>query len=229
VLETIKALQDQGGVTVTVIDGVAGEGRTVTLYPVLSFVICDNKEAAALASVKAGQTARPCRFCNCKLSEMNSFLGGNVYGLRDPNTAARAINDANKEYCAEHSIHYDVKVSQIVTDFGSRVHLLLCFVWQNAFMTHPQALGPTGLMHVYECFPPDLLHTLCGGVVRYACVWSLEVIKVSRSFGLTHVIVHRWPSFNRLLRCSAAKSRFGEFIQKCSNIGMGPQQTESLI
>jgi hypothetical protein len=54
-------------------------------------------------------------------------------------------------------------------------------------MTHPQALGPKGLMHVYECFPPDLLHTLCGGVVRYACVWSLEVIKVSRSYGLTRL------------------------------------------
>jgi len=31
---------------------------------------------------------------------------------------------------------------------------------------------------VYDLFPPDLLHTLHGGAVRYTCVWTLEIIKV---------------------------------------------------
>lgn len=41
-----------------------------------------------------------------------------------------------------------------------------------------QALGPSRFNSHFECFPPDLLHTLHGGVVRYACVWTLEIVKV---------------------------------------------------
>lgn len=51
-------------------------------------------------------------------------------------------------------------------------------VAQNAFMQLHQALGPSRNAAVYDLFPPDLLHTLHGGAVRYACVWTLEIIKV---------------------------------------------------
>lgn len=30
----------------------------------------------------------------------------------------------------------------------------------------------------YEVFPPDLLHTIDGGLVRYSVLWTLNIVKV---------------------------------------------------
>lgn len=53
-------------------------------------------------------------------------------------------------------------------------------------MQHHLALGPNQFERVYDLFPPDVLHTVFGGVLRYACTWTLEVIKVSSLFMPEH-------------------------------------------
>lgn len=116
ILEAVQTLQTEGGITIAV-DSPDQPSNTVTLYPVLSFVCCDNKEAVALASVKAGQTVRPCRFCNCKLSEVNAFLDGNTCEKREAEITLRAIVGGDKAFCSENSIHSDVQVKHNPDNF----------------------------------------------------------------------------------------------------------------
>src|SRR3546814_16510123 len=79
------------------------------LFPVLAFVCSDNKEAVVLASVKAGQTLRPCRCCERRLSEMGAFEVVEEYEMRDGVETMRAINEKDKIYCSSRSIHCDVR------------------------------------------------------------------------------------------------------------------------
>src|SRR3546814_4217766 len=109
ILEAVVVLQRDGGLSVTTGSGDAA--KAIVLYPVLSFVCCDNKEAAALASIKAGQTTRPCRHCMCELSTVNSFHDAHGNAMREAEDVIQAINNEDKAFSAQRSIHNDVKVS----------------------------------------------------------------------------------------------------------------------
>jgi hypothetical protein len=175
ILQHFVDLQAAGGLEFT-----PSTGPPVRLYPVVTMVCCDNKEAVALASVKAGQTPKPCRHCFRDLDQLNLFQNAQSSAPRDAAAAANAIATGNRDYCTRNSIHGDVQVR--------RPQLKLCVAWlavidlwcvvQNAFLEFHEALGPDQLHRVYDCFPPDLLHTVYGGLLRYTCVWTLELIKV---------------------------------------------------
>ena len=104
ILEEIIELQQQGGILLST---AAGDRR---LFPVLMFVGCDNKEAVALASIKSGQTRRPCRHCLCRLEALNEFPEVVDEEMRDSATAMQAITDGNTHLCMNHSIHFDIPV-----------------------------------------------------------------------------------------------------------------------
>lgn len=104
ILEEIIELQQQGGILLST---AAGDRR---LFPVLMFVGCDNKEAVALASIKSGQTRRPCRHCMCQLESLNEFREIADEEMRDSVTAMQAISNGDKHFCMDHSVHLDLPV-----------------------------------------------------------------------------------------------------------------------
>src|SRR3546814_1914503 len=87
-----------------------GTSRTLLLHPALTFIACDNKEAAALAGVKSGQTSMPCRFCECRLTEMQARFS-RVF-TRDPPRSIDLQLDKVVwlEMQREKSLHTDVQV-----------------------------------------------------------------------------------------------------------------------
>ena len=106
----IITIQEQGGFRALTGSGSDREERI--LYPVLTFVCCDNKEAVSLASIKSGQTPRPCRHCLCELSAINAFADAGHCEMRDGIQAGRAIDSADKSFLKDHSIHGDIQVGE---------------------------------------------------------------------------------------------------------------------
>lgn len=115
ILHHVIDLQAAGGLEFT-----PSTGPPVQLYPVVTMVCCDNKEAVALASVKAGQTPKPCRHCVRDLDQLNLFQNAQTSALRDAAEALNAIATGNRDYCTRNSIHGDVQV---------RLQLKLCVAW----------------------------------------------------------------------------------------------------
>lgn len=101
--------------------------------------------------------------------------------MRDGIQAGRAIDSADKSFLKDHSIHGDIQVGE--TSYFLQ-HKLEVFLPQNAFIKHHRALGLDHAEHIYDCFPPDMPHTLFGGVLRYACIWTLEMVKVKCNLNL---------------------------------------------
>ena len=91
--------------------GIGENSKIMKFFPVLSFVCCDNKEAVSLASIKAGNTPKPCRFCLCERSQLHNFDDLDQWPPRDTSEAATAIVEQNKTYCKDNSVHYDVEVN----------------------------------------------------------------------------------------------------------------------
>lgn len=108
ILERITDIQQQGGITASV--DAAQLQLPETLYPVLTVVCCDNKDAVALASIKAGQTPMPCRHCTCSLGNLNAFQEMLYLPPRDVLRASNAVSRGDREYCTQHSIHSDLQV-----------------------------------------------------------------------------------------------------------------------
>src|SRR5690606_36299529 len=101
-------IQQQGGITASV--DAAKLQLPQTLYPALTVVCCANKDAVALASIKAGQTPMPCRHCTCSLGNLNSFQEMLYLPPRDVLRASNAVSRGDREYCTPHSIHSDLQV-----------------------------------------------------------------------------------------------------------------------
>lgn len=133
----------------------------------IPFIICDNKEAYSLANLKAGKTHRPCRICRVDRNNVNQYLyddteTGNTRrpweDYRDFNRINKAINDKDQEFLGENSCHT---------------------LFPSVFPMYPNVTG--GLNHSrcsqHLLFPPDMLHTVSGGAIRYAVIWILEIIK----------------------------------------------------
>ena len=169
ILDEIADIQRNGGLRALVGRGL--HQRQLHLYPVLSFVIADNMEAQLLAGVKGGQTRQPCRICmRCREDLSNYHIIDSEFRSETAYTAG------DETYLKEHSYH-------------SRLQVLVCILlrpnscskfvaMQHAFVNRTSELCSNNAKRMFELFPPDMLHTLLGGAVRYTVLWTLEVIKV---------------------------------------------------
>ena len=107
----IRAVQEQGGFFTFI--GPVADRQERLMYPIVTFVCCDNKEAVSLASIKSGRTARPSRHCLCSLADMNEFNMVRESDMRDGKAAHRAIQNNDKVYLKQNSLHGDVQVNKI--------------------------------------------------------------------------------------------------------------------
>lgn len=170
-LKPVLQAQNSGGVVVSI-----GElSNTKYLYPVLPFIIGDNEELSRLCGIKTGSsTYKQCRCCLCPNDLMHEFRNHKSYEWRnrskvidDLSKVDTLLRDKNK-YLVEYSM-YDVQDHN--------------FLFQNSDKLFGLPERPTAF---YEAFPPDNLHTLLAGVMRYTVCWTLEIIKiVSGKKGLT--------------------------------------------
>lgn len=126
-------------------------------------MIGDNLELTTLAGVKAGnKTVRQCRCCECPSIQMHDYR--QTHSFRD----TQRVNDCIMNATTKKALH-DVLTAQ------SLHHPQENFLFNNADCLF--GLGAKRTTAFYEAFPPDNLHTLLAGVMRYAVSWTLDIVK----------------------------------------------------
>lgn len=204
-LQPVLQAQDSGGIIVnieepTYEDHTARGGRetkllsTKFLYPVVPFIIGDNEELSRLSGVKTGSnTYKQCRCCLCPNNFMHCFKDHRNYIWRNQIQVIQNLSRTGnlpkerRKYLIENSL-YDVQEYNFLFQKSNDLFGL-------------QDRGTA----FYEAFPPDNLHTLLAGVMRYTVCWTLEIIKlVSGKKGLT--LLDRG-----LLNCNVGAATDSEF------------------
>ena len=82
----------------------------IHIFPIVTFIACDNKEAHALANVKTGNTNRQCRLCLTERENMHHFCLGHYNRLRSTEQIIGALARNDAAFCSANSIHADVRV-----------------------------------------------------------------------------------------------------------------------
>lgn len=150
----------------------------VLCYPAVPFVVCDNKEAHVFAHIKLNSTKRPCRFCKAEKYEIHRFFiedcSTDPFVLRSFEELQENMN--SNEWCDENSVHRDV--SKVISVKNWRLNALIMYYEQSCILRNYSAFG-NDIEHYFSVLPPDILHTVHAGVVRYSVCWALSILKAS--------------------------------------------------
>lgn len=119
ILDQLKSIQTSGGIRL----------KEHTYIPVLTMVLCDNKEAHTLASVKSGKTHRPCRLCTIERHDMSAFTANNP--LRSGTQVSQAMRNGKTEWLESQSVHSDVPVR-----VKAMIIWKLCLCWRTDSLLH---------------------------------------------------------------------------------------------
>jgi hypothetical protein len=141
----------------------------VTFYPHICLYVGDNQGSSQTACIKQGRTFKPCKICEADRHE---------------------IHDCNVECNLRNAgyLHALQSVAQIA--FGKKVQGLPLSVHDMNVLEvckleslNPVAgafLGPDFELfksrHHMLMFPPDLLHTVCGGVLKSWIFWTMVIV-----------------------------------------------------
>jgi len=149
-------------------------------YPAVPFIACDNKEAHLFAHVKLNSSKRPCRFCNAEKFELHDFNSEPDEALSTSDKfMLRSYEDLQShkhdvEWCSDHSVHKDIaKVTYTVLLRYTTTKILS----QSCILNNYPAFG-IDPSHYFSVLPPDMLHTVHAGIVRFSVCWALSILKV---------------------------------------------------
>lgn len=142
-------------------------------YPAVPFIVCDNLEAHALAHIRFPTIKRPCRFCNAEKFDLHKFEPISREQLRSYEDLRR--NMQSKDWCFNHSIQLDIR--KVALNINPLKSFNTCPI-QSCIFSHFAAFG-NNFQHYFSVLPPDLLHTVHAGIVRFSVCWSLSILKVN--------------------------------------------------
>lgn len=164
----IRDAQQKGGVNFQV--GNHEGAQTYKFYPHICMFVGDNQGSSANACIKQGSTFKPCRICEADRHDIHNF--NQDYPYR--NTAyCHALQEAGQNVFA-------VKVKGGVRLTQEQQHILTVCKYESlnlvpAALFHEQFnLFPDELTALK--FPPDMLHTVCGGILKSWIFWTIVIV-----------------------------------------------------
>jgi len=174
VLHSVKEAQNLGGINLKI--GSHENARTYRFYPIIGPFCGDNQGSHHCACIKTGKTFRPCRIC--RLDRVAIFDVDSEPHTRDSSITAdiqkEAFNGLNQQLGNEQPTAHE------------KVALALCKSESiQPMLSHMLSMKtPFPGFSNHLLFPPDLLHTVCGGVLKNFIFWAFVIIiKVSEVDG----------------------------------------------
>jgi hypothetical protein len=165
--ESIRECQLSGGAKLQV--GCHANAESFVFYPHICLYVGNNQGSSQTACIKQGRTYKPCRLCESDRLEIHDCSvtsalrnSGYVYGLQ---CAARKV--------------FAKKVRNEHTTVAENNIMEVCRL--ESLNPVPSALlGPDFELfpskHHMLMFPPDLLHTVCGGILKSWIFWTMVIV-----------------------------------------------------
>jgi hypothetical protein len=143
---------------------------THRFYPHIALYIGDNQGASEAACIKQGATFKPCRICEADRLDIHDF--NHEYAYRHT-SYCHALQKAGQDVFAkklkgrERLSPQDNHIAN-VCKFES-LTVVPATLFSPDFDMFPEEVGALK-------FPPDLLHTVCGGVLKSWIFWTIVIV-----------------------------------------------------
>jgi hypothetical protein len=163
----ILECQRAGGVLLQV--GSHDGAQTYTFFPHICLYVGDNQGSSQTACIKQGRTYKPCRICEADRHEIHNCNvecalrnAGYVHALQT--AGEKAFGDKVRGVPLTHINHKVLEVCKLES-----LNPVACALLSPEFQLFPSR------DHMLM-FPPDLLHTVCGGILKSWIFWTMVIV-----------------------------------------------------
>lgn len=130
----------------------------------------DNQGASATACIKQGSTYKPCRICEADRLDIHDF---NVECPYRNTGYCFALQSAGQEVFAK-KLKGDIRLTSKDNHIANVCKLesltvVPATLFSNDFLLFAGEIGSLK-------FPPDMLHTVCGGVLKSWIFWTIVIV-----------------------------------------------------
>lgn len=165
--ESVRECQIAGGVKMQV--GSHCDAESYIFYPHICLFVGDNQGSSQCACIKQGVTFKPCRLCESDRLEIHDC--SNMSSLRNSGYVYALQSAAQKVFTK--------KVRNEATTSLERNISEACRL-ESLSPVPSVMLGPDFQLfpskHHMLMFPPDLLHTVCGGILKSWIFWTMVIV-----------------------------------------------------